>query len=548
MQTSEITTFLKSINQKWLSLSLFILILLILCLPIWSVDNYVNQDGTPHLYNAYLITEILKDNQNFTQSYQLNPVPIPNLTGHWLLVFLLLFFTPQTVTKIIVTLTFVLFVAAIGWLRWQTVGREGLNTSLLIGAVLALNWMWFFGFYNFIIGVIGVIFTIGLFWHWRNQLNLYRTLILAVLVVLVFLSHIISFGMLIVGLIALSFSASKENLLKSLSWLFVAILPSLPLLIGYRFVNRMSGEIFPVWRNLENPFSISNWILHLQAADPFQLLSRKAFPFIATDSTFFAVFSPFLWLFFVLACILLATFFYYKKSKFSFYQNFVWLMIPFLSVLFWVFAPDDFGSSHGAFLRERVLLCGLIFFIPLFRFNSSFKFKIPIQIILGLIIIFQISVIWEYSLSANSVSQQFLLANQEIKPNESFGSILLIENGCRFKPIPETSLSPLLGIGKTGKVWDNYEIGYYIFPIVAKDSAEKQFSFEFRDCNTYILCNPENISDKIAKLDSLLQLHHSKFDVMLVFGNDERINRIIKNWFEEKPYYQTGNLRLFRHK
>ncbi len=112
----------------------YLFLIIFACLPIWSFEFYINQDGSPHLYNAYIILQLLQDNASFSQIYSLNQVPIPNLSGHWLLMFLLTVFSPFIVTKIFVTFCFAAFVSAIGWLRWQTVGREGMMTAFLLGA------------------------------------------------------------------------------------------------------------------------------------------------------------------------------------------------------------------------------------------------------------------------------------------------------------------------------------------------------------------------------------------------------------------------------
>ena len=136
------------------------------CLPVWSVERFLNQDGSPHIYNAYIVLELFKHNPAFTEIYSLNSAPLPNLSGHYLLTLLLIFFSPFVVTKIMVSLTFAGLTAAIAWLRMQVCGPDAdLKMSVLLGAALAFNWMWLLGFYNFIIGVIGFAFALGLYWR-----------------------------------------------------------------------------------------------------------------------------------------------------------------------------------------------------------------------------------------------------------------------------------------------------------------------------------------------------------------------------------------------
>lgn len=519
-------------------------------LPVWSVANFVNQDGSPHLYNAFIILELLEGNPAFTQIYALNPAPIPNLTGHWLLTFLLMLFPPLITTKIIVTLTFAAFVAAVIWLRWQIAGHNGLLTALLFGTVLAFNWMWILGFYNFIIGVIVFIFTLGLYWRWQENLNLQRSIILSFLLIFVYFSHLISFLMLAGSLLVLSAFVSQGDRKKTIIWTFLTMLPVLPLIVGYKLLSaEAGGATFPVWRYLSDPFSVSNWILQLQTADPLQLLSRKAFPFISINSKFFALFTPTLWMSAAVILLMFAAWRGFSKKEIFTRQSLPFVLLAFSSLLFWIFAPDDFGKSHGSFLRERVLLCGLIFFVPLFKTETAGFLKYLAHLLLICIIIFQTAVLWEYSLNVNQLAAEYLSGKDQVADTDSLGSIDLIENGCRYKVNPLSNSIALYGVGKNTRIWDNYEMGYYQFPVIAQSSSDRQFTFDFREASTYDLCDVnENSAEKFASLNSLLNLHNDKISVMLVWGNDDRVAVVLNKWFEDKPFFQNGRLRLFRHR
>ena len=537
-------------HQNGYLLILFFTLIIFACLPIWYFPFYINQDGSPHLYNSYLLLEILRGNDIFTNIYSINPYPIPNLSGHWILAFLLLFFTPNIASKIIITLTFAGFVAACGWLRRQTAGVEGIEISFLFGAALAFNWLWFLGFYNFILGLTGYTFALGLFWKWRENLNFPKAAILALTFIFVYFSHLISFGMLFgsVGLIALS--SVTKNRKSNYFWTFVSFLPAIPLLIGYKISTESGGTITPVWRYLKNPFSISDWILQLQVADPFQLISRRAFPFLHTESAFFAVFSVFLWIFVLVVLLIAGTWIFQNKVKFNLKENFPWLILLTLSFLFWIFFPDDFGKSHGGFLRERVLLCGLVCFIPIYRVGRIRHLKIISYILLAGIIIFQTAVLWEYSINANKIARTYLSAKSSISDEDKLASVVFVEGGgCRYKANPLSNLNPLLGIGKNTKIWDNYELGYYIFPVIAKNPDEQRFIYEFREANIVEICNSnENVSKKLEDLKRLLNFNHQKITVLLIWNEDERIKPIISEWFEVEPFFHNDKVKLYRHK
>lgn len=526
----------------------YLLLVLFVSLPVLSVETYYNQDGSPHLYNSFIITELFKGNSSFTDFYALNSALIPNLTGHYLMAFLLLLFSPATITKIMVLTLFAAFVAAVGWLRKQVVGDEDFLIAILVGAALAFNWMWFLGFYNFIIGVIGYTFTLGLFWRWRENLNFFRSVILAVLLIFVFFSHLISLGMLIGSILCVTIFTNRTNLKKTMLWTTAALLPLIPLIVSYKTTSVEAGKISPVWRYLHNPFQLSDWLAHFQTADPFQLLSRKAFPFFDGASVFFALFSPFLWLVASVIFLMMATGFFYGKGNFITRQTLPFLTVFFGSIIFWIFAPDDLGKTHGGFLRERVLLCGLICFVPLFRVGNSKFLKYASVTLLIFITCFQTLVLWNYSFDANKLGKEFMSGQSRLNEDDSFGSIILTDTGCRYKSNPLPNMGTLYGIGKNTRMWDNYEVGYYLFPTILKNPSERQFINEFREAGNFDLCNSEEENkEKFAKLNSVLESNNDKIKIILVWGDDPRILPIIGQWFDKHPFYQNGRVRLFRH-
>ena len=289
-------------------LAFFLCLIVFCCLPIWWVDYYINHDGSTHIYSAKVMLELLKGNPHFSDVFAFNSISVPNSSGHWILVFLLTIFSSFTTTKIIVTLTFAGFVAACGWLRFKTAGANGIKTSLLIAATIGFNWLWFSGFYNFIIGVIFFTLTIAIFFGWREKMNRWRIFVLSLLILITYFSHLIAFGILAGSLFLLAISVSKSQIKKSIIFLFLAFIPIVPLLLIYKSISVSGGEISPVWRSLDNPFSPISWISQMRGADAFVIISRKTFPFIENYSSVFAIFTPLFWMLIAFAILLLSTF------------------------------------------------------------------------------------------------------------------------------------------------------------------------------------------------------------------------------------------------
>ncbi|HEY8560623.1 MAG TPA: hypothetical protein VIL74_09630 [Pyrinomonadaceae bacterium] len=527
-------------------LTLFFLLLVIFCCaPVWAVEYFVNQDGSAHVYSSFIILELVKGNPRLAETFAFNSISVPNSSGHWLMAALLAFFSPFLVTKIMATLTFAAFVALIGWLRYKTVGIDGVKTSFLLGAAIGFNWLWLCGFYNFLIGVACFVFGLGLFFGWNCALNARRASLLAVLFLLAYFSHIISFAVLSGSILLLLFAAPRENLKSNLLYFAAALLPIVPLLVVYKSVSASGGGFYPVWRNLENPFSPVDWLQQMRTADPFIFISRKAFPFVDGTSGFFAAFAPLLWIGAGFVLLAVATF---REAGAPFFRgrtNLIFLLLLTGSVSAAMLAPDDFGLSNGSILRERLLICGLVFAVPLFRGRNSPRLKRLAQFALLVVVLFQTAALWDYALRADAQAREFLSARRALRSGDRLASVVIVENGGRFNSTPATMLNNYFGIAENRLVWDNYEIGHYLFPVVAKNPADKRFVFEWTRSNAFALHDRGgNFEGKLSQLESCLRENQDKIDALIVYGNDVPVEKILNNWFV--PVYENGRVRVFR--
>lgn len=526
----------------------FLILVAFCCAPVWTVEYFINQDGSAHVYSSYIMLELLKGNPNFSEVFAFNSLSIPNSSGHWLMALLLNIFPPFVVTKIIVTLTFAGFVGSVGWLRWRVAGTEGVRTSFLIGAAIGFNWLWLCGFYNFLIGVCCLVFTVGLFNGWREKMNVWRTVVLGLLFLIAYFSHIISFGVLAGSVFLVLLSAEKQYIKRNLICFCAALLPVLPLAAIYKSVTSGAGSgFYPVWRNLANPFSPVSWLQQMRTADPFILISRKSFPFISGSSKYFAVFAPVLWILTAFVSLTVASFPVKEELSFLSKNKLVFAFLLFSCIAAAMFAPDDFGLSNGSILRERLLICGLIFFVPLFRAEKSPRLKHFAQGCMVFVVAFQTLALWNYALQTNRVAREFLSAQSAIAPDNRLASVILTENESLFNSTPAAMMNNYFGIEKTRVVWDNYEIGHYLFPVVAKNAADKRFVFDFTRSNVFAIKNSTQITDeKLSRLDAVLSENHQKIKTLIVWGKDARVEEVLTKWFE--PFYENGGVRVFRHK
>ena len=527
----------------------FFVIIIIATSPIWGVEYFINQDGSPHLYNAHIMGELLNGNPHFLKYYAFNSISVPNSTGHWLLVLLLEIFPPFLATKVIMIFTFAAFVASIGWLRFVSAGRDCLKTSLLIGAALGLNALWFLGSYNFSIGMVMFLVSVATFYSWRERMSVAKTFGLSLLLLIAYLSHLVPFGVLTGSVMLIAMFSGRKYRMRNILMTALALIPIIPMLIGFKMLSTSGDGFFPAWRAIGDNWSFLGILNQFRSCDPLIFITRKSFPFSDANSSIFAIFSPIIWVFASYIFLSFATIrvvkrdLLYRKELFPFMVLFVALIAAA------VLGPDDFGLSNGSMLRERLLLCGLCFFVPLFRINKQKRTKLAVQFCLGFILIFQTAALWDYSLRSDAKAKELLSARSEIADGDSIASVIIFDDGARFHSLPELNINTLNGLDRNILVWDNYELAYYLFPIIAKNEKDKKFILDLSESHAYVIGDThENLEEKLSRFDRCLQENHGKINTMLMWGRNERYEHILQKWFEPEPYFTNGKVRLFHHK
>ena len=124
----------------------------------------------------------------------------------------------RTADRVMMTITFVGFTSSIVWLRWRVAGWRGMALVVPLAVVLALNWMWLLGFYNFLLGACLFPVTLGFWWAERERMGLGQALILAGLLVFGYFCHLISLGLTAGGLVVLALATPGPGWRRRLFW------------------------------------------------------------------------------------------------------------------------------------------------------------------------------------------------------------------------------------------------------------------------------------------------------------------------------------------
>lgn len=190
---------------SWRNLSwkhLFVVLLILHLLPIWIFAYFPSQDGPSHVYNALVLKEYgLHENYKIRDSWKLNITIFPNWLSHIILAVLLYIFPPVMSEKILLTIAVGLIPIAFFYFL-SAVHKERDNKYLYawIGFPFAYNYLLYMGFYNFTLSISFFFFSFGFWWKHKENIQVRHLCILYILLLLTYLSHIASFGLIVLGM------------------------------------------------------------------------------------------------------------------------------------------------------------------------------------------------------------------------------------------------------------------------------------------------------------------------------------------------------------
>ncbi|HRZ42843.1 MAG TPA: hypothetical protein P5228_09105 [Bacteroidales bacterium] len=180
--------------NKWLKYEPWLFAILVLAgtMPILLNRYFVTLDGPAHLYNAILIRELLTgDHQEIHNLFVLNDFPVPNWSGHFLMAMFSMVLPAWMAEKIVFLACFTLLPL---FFRKLVLHLYPGNTLLTYPIILfAHNQLLYFGFLNMSLGILFMIMTAWLFVRYLNQLTWKNVLIISLLLLMIWFSHIMVF-------------------------------------------------------------------------------------------------------------------------------------------------------------------------------------------------------------------------------------------------------------------------------------------------------------------------------------------------------------------
>ncbi len=187
-------------NLSWKHL--FVVLLILHLLPIWIFAYFPSQDGPSHVYNALVLKEYGQhENYKMRDAWKLNITIFPNWLSHIALAALLYVFPPVLSEKIFLTIAVGLIPIAFFYFL-NAVHKEQNEKYLYgwLGFPFAYNYLLYMGFYNFTLSISFFFLSFGFWWKHKDHIQVKHLCILYILLLLTYLSHIASFGLIVLGM------------------------------------------------------------------------------------------------------------------------------------------------------------------------------------------------------------------------------------------------------------------------------------------------------------------------------------------------------------
>jgi hypothetical protein len=211
------------------------------CIPIWAFQYFPSLDGPSHLHNASVLAHYDQE-LVYRQYYLLDPFPLAgNMLTHFVLAAFLTFMPPLLAEKLLLSLYVVLLFLSFRYLLGAVTPHA--DQFALFAGILAPNYFFYLGFWNFCFGVCLLALATGFLLrrqHWTPG----ALLLLMFASFMIYLTHAVPWAVFVTGVAvvglqrAFSFAVRKEarwrkRVLTDCALPLCAVTPPAVLLLSY---------------------------------------------------------------------------------------------------------------------------------------------------------------------------------------------------------------------------------------------------------------------------------------------------------------------------
>jgi len=420
-------------KERWLFLGLA----LVLLLPIWAVDYIPTVDGPSHVYNAWILRQYANTEEYplFQHHYEIDWRPIPNWFSHAVLALLMFLFEPRTAEKVLLTGLVFLFVFSVRFFA-GSVDPERRWVGLL-ALPLLYNQLFQLGFYNFSFSLPFYLLAVGTWWRNRGSPGWRLAVKLNLLLLLCWLSHIVSFCLALasIGILWLVTLRGRSPHRWQRHLLHPLMLAPQVLLPLWFVLQQGGGPIPSTW----SPELHRDYLMRLGVLFRF---GREQ-----------------LWIGMILAALFGMLLLLTLAGKLKMGEEDGFLLLSLLAIVLYVLSPE--GMSGGTLLKNRLSLYPYLLLLPWLVPWIGKAGRAAVVGVAVLLTVFQVGNIVHWYRLMQPDLREFLAATEPIPPDSRVARLL-------FSRGPYGVFGHLIGYpaAEKGLVdWDNYEAACGLFPV-----------------------------------------------------------------------------------
>ncbi|MDP9361979.1 MAG: hypothetical protein M3P29_11060 [Acidobacteriota bacterium] len=326
--------------------------------PIWSVSYLPTSDGPSHLYNSWVLHELLRGSHGpVSEWYVIDWRPHPNWLGHAVSALLMSVVPPLIAEKLLVSGIVLLFLYAI----WRYTGAvdESRRVFAFLAFPFAYSMLLQQGFYNFCISVALYFLVLAVWWKRRDNPDARTITIVAGLLLLCYFSHPMATVLAIGSMAVLWLATLPGRSLATHEQHLFSVLPAVTLLAWFF---RLRGVTL-----LRAPVSASglfSYIMRMWVILSFDEIQAKVG----------------LVLFFVLSALIIVTLI---RREWRWQEGDAFVLLTLALVL--VYARTPAASSGGTMIMERmslfVVLSPIVWLAPRLPRRATIAFVLLFSIL-----------------------------------------------------------------------------------------------------------------------------------------------------------------------
>lgn len=519
------------LHAKWAREIFFFASVLTSLLPLFYLDILPSLDGPQHLYTTNIITQLWYGNEFISDYFRLNSIIVGNLTGHLLLSLFQLFLSPAWAEKAFYTIYIFFMAYSFRYLILAFTEKIPFHSVLIVP--FSITSLFLLGYYNFSISFGFVFLVLGYWFRHEHSRNLRSGIIMALLFLMLYLSHAFTYLLLLYGLGLLVLSQTltsiigKRNLqdeaiefLKKSGFLIISLLPSLILWVIYIVKTSSTGGGLGIQK-----YSITKlleFFLHIRSLIGFHYERESAINFILLAILLFTV------------IIWLSRLFKRKDSPTLSGAHSGLILFGLYFILYMIF-PDQLSSGN---ITNRI---SIIMFFMLIFWVSTLRIPPAISLVLAVIIVVlsiqQKRVQYQFQYTLNAKALEILSLDEHIQENSTLLPLNYSENWA------ELHYGCYLGMDKGVVNLKNPQcMGQ--FPVVWNyDSIPWNYIWTMEDINSLKSFVPQDKTRRIRPIDYIVIW---RADLFKKSEDSAKIMKYINAFYTETATSPSGMAALYK--